>query len=112
MAVELFPVEVDLAKVAVRVALGLVPEVLRTGVAAFSPRGHRSRAHTVFPELDHGDEAVPAGAVPFLRARVGLRGEAGEASDQAACKRDRKARLGVVERLLQVAREPLEPIDL
>ena len=66
---ELRAVEVDLAQVAGRVALGLVVEVRRRGIAALAAGRDGPGAHLV-AELDHRDEAVAAGAVPLLRARI------------------------------------------
>src|SRR5439155_5119209 len=74
VAFELLRVEVHLAQVAARVAGRLVVEVRRVGVAALAARGDRHRVYLV-AELDDRDEAVAAGAVHPLGARVGPRAE-------------------------------------
>src|SRR5436309_2377487 len=72
---ELRWVVVHLAKIAGGVPLRLIVEVLRLHVAALAARRHRARVHAVLPELNDRHEAVPAGAVPLLRVRVGARAE-------------------------------------
>src|SRR5690606_1920508 len=74
VALELVRPEVDLAQVAGAVALGLVVEMGRIGVAAGAAGGDRAGAHPL-AELDHGDEAVVAGAVVTLGPRVTARAE-------------------------------------
>src|SRR5262245_56090640 len=96
---ELRGIEVDFAQVAGRVALGLVVEVLRRGVAALAAGRDRAGAHAVRAELDDGDEAVAAGAVHPLRPRIGPRAERRERSPGRRREADRDARLAVVERL-------------
>src|SRR5579883_2685766 len=71
---QLLAVEVDLAQVAGGVALGLVVEVLRLGMAAFAAAGDGAGAHAR-AEFDYRNEAVAAGPVPFLRAGVRPRAE-------------------------------------
>jgi hypothetical protein len=48
-------------------------------MAAFAAGGDGAGADFV-AELDDGDEAVAAGAVPLLRSGIGLRAEGGERS--------------------------------
>ena len=77
VALELVAVEVDFAQGAGGVARGLVVEVRRFGVAAFTAGGDGPGADGG-AEFDDGDEAVAAGAVPLLGAGVGARAEGGE----------------------------------
>ena len=70
MPLQLLGVKVHLAQVAGGVTLGLIVEVLRLDVAAFAAGGDRAGVDLV-AELDAGDEAVAARAVPFLGVLVG-----------------------------------------
>src|ERR1035437_671304 len=79
MSLELIAVKVDLAQFARAVPLGLIVEVRGGRIAAFSACRHGPGPHAV-AELHHGDEAVAAGAIPLLRARVGARRERGQRS--------------------------------
>src|ERR1039457_6857049 len=79
VSLELLAVEVDLAQLAAAVAFGLIVEVRGTRMAALAAGRHGPGAHA-FAELDHGDEAVAAGAVPLLGARIGARGKRGQRS--------------------------------
>src|SRR2546423_12715728 len=67
---ELRWIEVDFAQIPRRVALRLVVEMWRLRMPTLATGGHGNSAHAV-PELDDGDEAVAARAVPLLR--VGIR---------------------------------------
>src|ERR1017187_3983231 len=108
---ELLAVEVDLAQFARAVAFGLIVEVRGSRMAALTAGRHRPGAHT-FAELDHGDEAVAAGAIPLFGARVGARGERSQRSPLRGGEAHGDARPRVVERLDDVAGEALESIDL
>src|ERR1019366_7308973 len=76
---ELRAVEIDLAQFARAVRFGLIVEVRGCRIAALSAPRHGHGAHAV-AELPHGDEAVAAGALPFLRARAGASRERGQRS--------------------------------
>src|SRR5881398_2017676 len=102
VALELVAIEVDIAEIAGGVALRFIVEVLGLRMAAFASARDCPGAHAV-PELHHGDEAVPAGAVPLLRAWVGARAERGERAPLRRCEGDRHARLRVVKRLNDIA---------
>src|SRR5665213_1588576 len=70
VAFELIGVEVDFAKIAGGVAGGFVVEVGRVGMAAFAAGGDGAGVDAG-AELDDGNEAVAAGAIPLLRVGVG-----------------------------------------
>src|SRR5688572_4821365 len=65
---ELVPVEVHLAQVPRCITSGLVVEVLRLRVTTLAARRDRACPHAVAAKLHHRDEAVSAGAIPFLRS--------------------------------------------
>src|SRR5664279_6322218 len=111
MSLELRAVEVDLAQFARAVPLGLIVEVRGCRIAALSACRHGPGPHAV-AELHHGDEAVAAGAIPLLRARVRARRERGQRSPLRGGEADGDARSRVVERLDDVAGEALEAIDV
>src|SRR6185312_166438 len=111
MALELFRPEVHGAQVAGGVALGLVVEVGRVGVAAFAAGGDRAGMH-FRAELDCRDEAVAAGAVIALRARPAMRAERSQRAPARGGERHRDAWLAVVELLHDVAVDALEAVDL
>src|ERR1019366_6626725 len=111
VSLELLTVEVDLAQLAGAVALGLIVEVRGSRMAALAAGRHGPGAHA-FAKLDHGDEAVAAGAIPFFSARVGVGGERSQRSPLRGGEADGNARRRVVERLDDVAGEALESIDL
>src|ERR1035437_9462215 len=79
VSLELIAVKVDLAQFSRAVPLGLIVEVRGRRIAALSACRHGPGPHAV-AELDHGDEAVAAGAIPLLRARVRARRERGQRS--------------------------------
>src|SRR5450759_1806987 len=108
---ELRAVEVDLAQFARAVPLGLIVEVRGCRMAALSACRHGPGPHAV-AELDHGDEAVAAGAIPLLRARVGACRERGQRSPLRGREADGDAGSRVVERLDDIAGEALESIDV
>src|ERR1700675_348879 len=95
---ELRAVEVDLAEVAGAVADGLVVKVRRRRMAALSAGRDGPGAHAI-AELDYGHEAVSAGAVPFLRTRIGARSERRERSPSGGGEGNGDAQTSVVERL-------------
>src|SRR5437660_8535482 len=66
---ELRPVEVDLSQVAGRVSPGLIVEVRGRRTAALASSGH-GFSPNLLAKLDHGNEAVSAGAIPLLGPRV------------------------------------------
>ena len=111
VALELSRIEVHVAQIAGAVALGLIVEMRRRRIAALAAGGDRLRPHPV-AELDDRDEAVAAGAVHLLRARVGARAERGERAPARRGEADRDARRRVVERLDDVAGEALEAVDV
>src|ERR1700690_4167305 len=111
VSLKLFAVEVDLAQLPGAIALGLIVEVRGSRMAALASGRHGPSAHAL-AELDHGDEAVAAGAIPLFGARVGARGERGQGSPLPGREADGNARPRVVERLDDVAGEALESIDL
>ena len=80
-------------------------------MAALAARGDRTRADAL-SEFDHRDEAVAGGAVPFLRARLRARARRGQRTIDAPGERDWNAGSGVAERLVDRARDSLEPVDL
>src|SRR5206468_1410070 len=77
VVLEVGTVEVDVAQIAGTVPFGLIVEVRRRRIAALATGGDSLCAY-FFSELDHGDEAVAAGAVPFLCPWVGARSERGK----------------------------------
>src|SRR5512138_3449462 len=77
MAFQLVRVEIDVAQRTGRVPARLVPEMRRRGVAALAAGADGFGAHAR-AELDHRDEAVAAGAVHLLRARIRACAERGE----------------------------------
>jgi len=77
VAFEVGAVEVDVAKIARAVALGLIVEVGRRWVAAFAACGYCFCVY-LFAELDDCDEAVAARAVPLIRSKVRTCAEGGE----------------------------------
>src|SRR5204863_5253040 len=93
------------------IPLGLVVEMRRWERAAFATGGNRLRVHAV-AELDDGDEAVPARAVPLLGIRIRTGAERGERAPTARRERHRDARAGVVEVRRDVVVDPLEAIDV
>src|SRR5687768_10185905 len=103
--------EIDLAQVAARIALGLVVEVGRARISALASCRDRPRPYPI-AELDDGDKAVAAGPVPAARAGIGSRAERGERSPAGRDERNRQARRRVRERLDDRAAEPLEAVDL
>ncbi len=80
-------------------------------MAALATGGDGLRAHLV-AELDHGDEAVAAGAVPLLRPGVWARSEGGERAPAEEVKPTGMLGAGVVEGLNDIAGEALEAIDV
>ena len=68
VALQLGGIEIHFAQIAGAVALGLIVEVRRAGIAALAAGRHGPGADAV-AELDHGDEAVAAGPVDLLRVR-------------------------------------------
>src|SRR5690349_4431153 len=105
------PVEIHLAEIAFRVALGLIVEVRRLRIAVEPARGDRPRPHAI-AEFDDGDEAVAGVAVHLLRVRIGARAEGGERSPARRGEAYRDAGLAVVVRGSDVVGEPLEAVDL
>src|SRR3954471_20940959 len=89
--------EVHLTQIPRRVALRFVIEVRGARVAALTARRHRDGAHAV-PELDDGDEAVPARAIPLLRARIGSRAKRRERAPPRRRESNGNARPRVIER--------------
>src|SRR5438128_140922 len=77
MARQVGLVEIDRPQISRRVALRFVVEVRRARMTALAAGGHRPGAQAR-AELDHGDEAVAAGAVPAPRAWISARGEGSE----------------------------------
>ena len=108
---ELRPVEVDLSQVAGRVSPGLIVEVRGRRTAALASSGH-GFSPNLLAKLDHGNEAVSAGAIPLLgpRVRVGTKG--GQGAPLRRSETDRKARRGIVERLHHLAGQTLESVDV
>src|ERR1035437_5019849 len=102
MSLELIAVKVDLAQFARAVPRGLVVEVRRLRIAALPSGRHGPRPHAV-AELHHGDEAIAAGAIPLLRARVRARRERGQRSPLRGREANGNARSRIVERLDDVA---------
>ncbi len=74
---EIGAVEVDFAKIASAVTLGLIVEVGRCWIATFSTCRDGLGVNFV-TELDDSDEAVSAGTIPFLRSGIGARSERSE----------------------------------
>src|SRR5436190_10893533 len=92
---ELRPVEVNLAQVARGVPLRLIVEVRRPRMPALPARGDRPRPHRG-TEFHDGDEAVSAGSIPLLRARIRSRPERRQRTPRCRREADRNARRGVV----------------
>src|SRR3974390_3516936 len=111
VVLELIAVEVHFAQVAGGVALGLVVEMLRLGVAAFAASGD-CQGMNLGAEFHYRNEAIPAGTVPFFRARVCARPEGGEGPPLRRRKADGDAGSGVVERLHDIPGEALEAVNL
>src|SRR3954467_10603319 len=71
---QLIAVEIDLAQIARGIALRLVVEMLRRGIAVLTSGGDCAGAHAI-AEFNRGDERVAAGAVHLLGAGIGARAE-------------------------------------
>src|SRR5690606_28313423 len=108
---QVFSPEIHRPQVAGAVALGLVVEMRRVGMAAGAAGGDRAGAHLV-AKFDRGDEAVAAGAVVAFGAGPAMRAERGQRAPARRGERHRDARRGVVEGLHQVAGQALEAVDL
>src|SRR5688572_10087940 len=93
------------------IAFSLIVEVRRSGIAAFTARSHRFGPH-LFSEFHNGHEAVAARPVITLGSLVTARAEGGEGAPGAGREADRYAGGGIGKRLDDVARQPLEAIDL
>src|SRR5947208_9252614 len=111
VAAELRAVEVDVPQIPGGVALRLVTEVRRAGIPTLASGGDRLRPHAV-GELDHGEEAVAARAVPFPGVGGGLPRERCQRAPDARGEGDRDAGLRIVEAGRDIVVEPLEPVDL
>src|SRR5688572_20302030 len=83
----------------------------RLRIAAFAAGGHCPGAH-LLAELDDGDETVAVRAIELFIIRPPGDSERGERAPVSGGEPDRDARRGVVERLHDISREPLKPIDL
>src|SRR5690349_4770859 len=94
-----------------RITLGFIVEVRRGERAALAAGGDRLRAYAV-AELDHGDEAVTARAVPLLGVGIGAGSERGERAPRAGRERHRNAGAGVVEMGRDVVVDALKAIDV
>jgi hypothetical protein len=108
---DVFAVVRDLLELALDVALRLVVEVRRRGVAALSASEQAHGAYTR-AELDHGDEAVAAGAEDALGRLLGARAEGGERAPVSGGHGHRQAGPLVVEARVDGAVKPLEAVDL
>src|SRR5688572_30562171 len=111
VALEILAIEIHVAQVAGRIAVGLVVEVLRPGNAVQPAGGHRLRLYSI-AELDDGHEAVAARAVPLLGAGIRARAERGQRSPPRRWKHHRRARLRIFELLHDRAVVALEAIDV
>src|SRR5687768_3796956 len=87
MAVEFIGMEIDLPRPAGGVAHRLVDEMERRRIAALPADLDRVGPDSR-PELDQGDEAVAAGAVPALAAIPGRRSERRERAEIAGGETD------------------------
>src|SRR5579863_16752 len=111
VAFELVAIEVHFPQSAGAVALRFIVEVRGFRVSTFAAGGHCFRANAI-SELDHGDKAVSAGAIPLLRSRIRTGSERSERSPGRGSEFDRDAGTGVVKGLYDVPGEPLEPVDI
>src|SRR5579872_3316956 len=111
VSLQLLRIEIHVSQIAFAVALCLITEVRRPGIAALAAGADRLRADLV-AELDDGDEAVAGGAVHLLRALVGARAERRERAPARRGEADGNARQRVVERLHDVAVHALVAVDL
>src|SRR5277367_1710821 len=102
MAIEIGAIEIDLTQIAGAVAFCLIVKVWRSGVAALAT-GSDGLCMDLVAELDYGDEAVAAGAVPLLCSWIGARAERGKGAPEGGSKAYRNAWCGVVEGLNDVA---------
>src|SRR5438552_14462365 len=98
VSLQLRRVEVHIAKVATTVAPGLIVKVRRLRMAALATGRNSLRPHAI-TELDDGDEAVPARAVPFLGTRVRARSKRCQRAPAGRWEGHGDARFRVVERL-------------
>src|SRR6185503_5916914 len=98
VSLELIAIEVDIAEVARRIAIGLIVEMLRSGHAVQAACRDGPGLHLI-AKLDDRDEAVAAGAVPLLGSRIRARAERCERTVGRRCEHHRRARLAVVELL-------------
>src|SRR5688572_28369994 len=105
-------VEVHGAEVPGAVPDGLIIEMLRRRMPAFSARRHGDRPHTIASEFDDRDETVSTRAVHSLRAGIPSRAIRGERTPAGRRERYRNARCCVVECLHDVGGETLEAVDL
>src|SRR6185503_20950632 len=92
VTLELIAIEVDVAQIAGRIALRLIVEVLRPGHAVQAAGGHRLRLHLI-AELDDGDEAVAARAIPLLGVGIRARAERGQRAPPRRREHHRRAGL-------------------
>ena len=111
MSLELRPVEVNFAQIARAVSLRFIIEMRGGRIAALPARRYRQRTHSL-AELHHRDEAVSAGAIPFLGSWIWPRSEGSERSPYGGSEPNRNARRRIVERLDDVAVEALESVDV
>src|SRR6185437_5255729 len=105
-------IEVDRAQVAGGVALGLILEVRRVGIAALAASGHRARGDGG-AEINASHEAVAAAAVDALGARILARRERGQRAPDGGGEFDRRAGQAVIEfRMRDGIVQALEAVDL
>src|SRR5439155_23973917 len=102
VTLQLVAIEIHVAQVAGGIPRRLVAEVRRRRAAALAAGADCFCADAI-AELDDGDEAVAAGAVHLLRARIRARAERRERSPPRRGEADRSARFAVIELLDDVA---------
>src|SRR6185312_877330 len=110
MALEVLGPEVDRAQVAGGIAVDLVGEVRRSGMATLAARLDGARMHP-WAEFDRGDETVAAVAVKALGARPAVRAKGGQGAPKRRRERHRDAGLAVVEVRRQRIVQALEAVD-
>ena len=110
MSFQLFRVKVHLPQIPARIPIRLVVEVLRLWMPALAARRHRPRPHLI-AKLHHRHEAVAAGSIPLLRPRILPCSKRRQRTPRRRGEWNRNARPRIVERLHDISRQPLKPVD-
>src|SRR5579863_1852 len=111
VALQLRRIEIDGAQITACISLGLIVEMPRRRVAAFSSRCDGPCMY-LRTKINDADEAVANGSVPVLRVRVGTRTISRKGTPRGGNKRYGDARLGIVKlRMEDAVVETLKAVD-